>query len=124
ANGNPTRHYRLDLKKFWQALASALKVSRKKLTLLLQKPSSAKTQIEIENGQKTITTLTPLQSPTDVVVNTAIQEAKKVRGISDHTARQLVARYGTEHVLNIAPRFQVGNWKNPAGAFVQALREN
>lgn len=123
ANGNPTRHYRLDVKTFLQLVARTLNLSRKKLMALLQKPIAAIPKMEIVNGQKTITTDSNTPS-TDVVVNNALIQTRKIKGLKDESALQLIQQYGTDAVLRLAPRFQTGNWKNPAGAFRQALREN
>jgi hypothetical protein len=124
AEGNPTRHYRLDVKHFFQLLAKALKLSRKKLALLMKLPSASIHKLEVGNGQKTITTESSPQSSPDVVVNTAILEAKKIKGISDHSARRLVAQYGTERIMAVAPLAQQQGRINPAGWFIQALKEN
>lgn len=124
AEGNPTRHYRLDVKQFFQLLARALKISRKKLALLMKFPSESNRKMEIGNGQKTITTESSPQSSPDVVVNTAILQAKKIKGISDHAARRLVAEYGTERIMAVAPLALQRGRVNPAGWFVQALKEN
>lgn len=124
AVGSPTRHYCLNVKTFMQMVAAALKVSRKKLLLLLQFPSESSARKEVGNGQKTITTESTPQSSPDVVVNTAILEAKKIKGISDHTARRLVAQYGSDRIIAITSLAQQKSRKNPAGWFIQALKEN
>lgn len=124
AAGNPTRHYRLDVKHFFQLLAKALNISRKKLALLMKLPSASIRKMEIDNGQKTITTESSPQSSPDVVVNTAILQAKKIKGISDHAARRLVAQYGTERIMAVAPLALQRGRVNPAGWLIQALKEN
>lgn len=121
AEGNPTRHYRLDVKYFFQLLARSLKVSRKKLALLMQFPSESVRKMEIGNGQKTITTKPSPQSSPDVVVNTAILEAKKIKGISDHTAQRLVAQYGAAAVYQMAHYCLEKKYKG--GALARALRD-
>jgi hypothetical protein len=121
----PVRHYRLDVRRFLKRLAAALATSIKKLASLMKKPFAEGVKNVLPNGQKTITTSLQTNLQTSVVVNTGIQEAKKVQGISEATAQKMVAQFGAEAVARIAPLFQdAQRWRSPSGAFCAALREN
>lgn len=126
ANGAPTKHYRLDIKQFLKVLASTLKLSAKKLAALLQNAFRDSGKMDLANGSKSITTEPSTRPPTDsnaVLLDTSIEEAKSIKGVSDHTARLLVGKYGPENVTRAVKLIRSRPFDNPAGALVIALRE-
>ena len=126
AEGAPTKHYRLDAKRFWQAVRVTLKLSAKKLAALLQNAFRDSGKMDLVNGSKSITTspqTNPSTNANAVLLDTAIQDAKGVSGISDYTARGLVAQYGPERVQAAVKLICSRRFNNPAGALVKALRD-
>jgi hypothetical protein len=126
AEGAPTKHYRLDLKQFWKVLALTLHLSAKKLAAMLKNAFSDSSKKDLVNGAKSITTNPSTKPSTElhaVLLDTAIEEAKKVPGISDATARRMVGNYGPERVTAAAKLICSKLRTNPAGALVIALRD-
>lgn len=120
----PVRHYRLDIRRFLKRLATTLGLSILKLASLMKNPFRERSKIVSLNGHETITTSPQTTLQTDVVAQKALQEAVKISGLKQAAALRLISTYGASLVGQFAPHFQSDNWKNPAGAFCQALREH
>lgn len=125
AEGAPTKHYRLDVKRFLAVVASTLSLTLKKLAALLKNAFAERGQMDLANGSKSITTKPSTTPSTNnaAVFDPAVQEAQKVRGISEYTAQRLVTQYGAERVIGMVKAILLKRWKNPAGALIQSLRE-
>lgn len=125
AEGAPTKHYRLDIKRFLTVVASTLSLTVKKLAGLLKNAFAERVEMDLTNGSKSITTTPTTNPPTDnaAVLNPAASEALKVRGVSEYTARNLVAQHGPERVIGMVRIVLAKQWKNPAGALIKGLRD-
>lgn len=126
AEGAPTKHYHLNLKRFWEAVRRTLKLSAKKFATFLKNAIEGTHKMDLANGAKTITTNPSTKPPTDtnaVLLDTSIESAKSVQGISDTTARGLVAKYGPYKVMAAVKLTHSRKRNNPAGTLVACLRD-